>query len=72
MEIKIHTDELMSVVQTAKELNKPRLTIYRWIEANKLIGVKLGGILFIPTSEVERVKKEQAADPGNTPVLKEC
>ena len=54
----------MSVVHVAKELGKPRLTIYRWVESNKIVGVKLGGILFIPTSEVERMKKDLETEPA--------
>ena len=63
-EIRITTSDLVSVQDAAKELGRPRLTIYRWIDAGKIIGIKLGGILFIPTSEVERLnkKKEQAAE----------
>ncbi len=60
MAIIIETDSLLSVAQTAKALNKPRLTIYRWIKAEKLQAVKLGGILFIPKSEVERLKNKEA------------
>ncbi len=60
MEIRVKTDDLMSVVDAAKELRRPRITIYRWIEAGKIIGIKLGGILFIPKSEVERLKNEQS------------
>ena len=55
--IKVTTDDLMSVQEAAKALGRPRYTIYRWIEAGKLIGVKLGGILFIPTSLVEDMIK---------------
>lgn len=61
-EIRVTTSDLVSVQDAAKELGRPRLTIYRWIDAGKIISIKLGGILFIPTSEVERLKKEQAAD----------
>ncbi|MBA7581116.1 hypothetical protein ES708_23016 [subsurface metagenome] len=66
-EIKVITSDLVSVQDAAKELKRPRLTIYRWIEAGKIIGIKLGGILFIPVSEVERLKQEgknQAANPA--------
>ena len=64
MEIKVATSDLLSVAQAARELERPRSTIYRWADAGKIIGIKLGGILFIPKSEVERLnkKKEQAAE----------
>ena len=55
-EVKVTTDDLMSVQDAAKALSRPRYTIYRWIEAGKLIGLRFGGILFIPVSEVERLK----------------
>lgn len=54
--IKVTTDDLMSVQDAAKELGRPRLAVYRMIERGDIIGIKLGGILFIPTSEVERLK----------------
>jgi len=38
------------------------MTIYRWVEAGKIIGIKLGGVLFIPVSEVERLQKNAAGD----------
>ena len=57
-EIKVTTDDLMSVQDAAKALSRPRYTIYRWIDAGKIIGLRLGGILFIPVSEVERIKGE--------------
>jgi len=36
--------------------------LYRWIEANKLIAITFGGILFVPKSEVERLKNKKAKD----------
>jgi len=58
IEIKLTTDDLMTVETTAKDLNKPRSTIYRWIEKRKLASIRLGGIIYIPVSEVERLKSE--------------
>ncbi len=63
-ELKVVTDEFVTVPGAAKQLGKPKMTLYRWIEANKLIAVTFGGILFIPTSEVQRLKKEQATEPA--------
>lgn len=37
------------------------VTLYRRIDAGKVIGVKLGGVMFIPRTEVERLKKEDQA-----------
>ncbi len=59
MEIRVTTEDLVSVAKAAEALGRPRLTIYRWIEKGKIHGIRLGGILFIPKSEVERLKKEK-------------
>jgi len=59
-EIRVTTSDLVSVQDAAKELGRPRLTIYRWIDAGKIISIRLGGILFIPKSEVERLRNVQA------------
>ena len=56
--IKITTDDLLSVGRAAKVLNITRRTLYNWIEDSKVITIKLGGILFVPVSEVERLKKQ--------------
>jgi excisionase family DNA binding protein len=61
MEIKVRTDDLVSVAQAAKALGKPRLTIYRWIGAKKMIGIKLGGILYVPKTEIEKWKETEKA-----------
>ena len=56
MVITINTDDILSVAETAKILNKPPLTIYRWIAGNKITAIRLGGVLFVPRSEIERVQ----------------
>lgn len=61
-ELRVVTDDFVTVPKAAKQLGKPKVTLYRWIEANKLIAVTFGGILFIPKSEVERLKNEKAAE----------
>jgi len=69
VEIKVSTDDLVSVAQAALELGKPRVTIYRWVEDRKVVAIRLGGILFVPVSEVERLKREintQAAQSNQT------
>jgi len=55
-EITIDTRDLVSVKDTASILNCHRYQIYRWVNGKKLIGVKLGGVLFIPRTEVERLQ----------------
>ena len=52
--------ELYTVPETAKELGEFPMTLYRWIDADKLIAVKLGGILFVPVSEIKRLKNQKA------------
>ena len=61
VEVKFLTDDLVTVPAAGKALGHPKVTIYRWIDAGKIISIKLGGILFIPKSEIERIKKEKAA-----------
>ncbi|MBA7655928.1 hypothetical protein ES703_63839 [subsurface metagenome] len=60
--IRIKTDDFLSVGKAAKALGTSRWSIYRWVDAKKIIGVKLGGILFIPISEIERKKNEKATE----------
>jgi len=57
-EITVTTDDLMSVQEAAGTLKLHRFQLYRWIARGKVIGIKLGGILFVPKSEVERLQKE--------------
>jgi len=61
-ELKVVTDDFVTVPEAAKQLGKPKMTLYRWIEANKLIAITFGGILFVPKSEVERLKNKKAKD----------
>jgi len=61
--IKVMTDDLLSVGKAAKALGQHRTTVYRWIEAQKIIAIKLGGVLFIPKTEVERLSK-QGTEPS--------
>jgi len=59
--MKIQAGEVLTVPKAAEYLGKPKMTLYRWIDANKISWLKFGGILFIPMSEVERIKNKQAA-----------
>lgn len=59
-ELRVQTDDFVTVPKAAKQLGKPKMTLYRWIKANKLIAVTFGGIQFVPTSEIERLGKEGA------------
>lgn len=58
VEIRVLAEDLMTVPKAAKALEYPKMTLYRWIEKGKVHAIKLGGILFVPKSEVERLQKE--------------
>ena len=58
--IKLVSDDFLSVGKAAKALGTSRWSVYRWIETRKIIAIKLGGILFIPRSEIERLKNQAA------------
>lgn len=62
MTIRVESTDLMSIQQAASKLHKPRSTIYRWANKGKIITIRLGGILFVPTSEIERLRNEQATE----------
>lgn len=59
---RININELVQVGEAAKALGRSRETVYRWIDTGKLIAIELGGVLFVPSSEIERVKKEEVAE----------
>ena len=56
-EIRVLSDDFVTVPEASTLLGKPKMTLYRWIDSNKLIAVTFGGILFIPKSEIERLKQ---------------
>ena len=60
VEIRIKTDEVVTVIEAARQLGRPKMTLYRWIHAGKIISIEFGGILFVPKAEVERLKKNRA------------
>lgn len=49
--------ELLPISEAAIQLQKHRMTLYRWISRGLLASVKIGKITFIPRSEVERLRK---------------
>jgi len=61
--IKGQAADFMTARQAAKQIGVHFTTIYRWIDAGTILNINFGGILFIPRSEVERLKKEKAAEP---------
>ena len=61
--------DFLTVPAAAKQLDKPEMTLYRWIKANKLFTIKVGGILFVPHSEIGRLKtilEKEKNDRGKT------
>lgn len=58
IQITIGSGDLYSVKRAAEDLGKPRITIYRWIKTGKILSIKLGGVIFIPVTEVERLYTE--------------
>jgi len=56
MEIRLTTDDLVTIREAAKSIGCARLTIYRWLKAGKIAGVALAGQTLIPKSEVNRLK----------------
>ncbi len=61
MEAGVKLGEAVTIPEAAKRLGKSKMTLYRWKEAGRISWVEFGGVLFIPVSEIERLKNEQAA-----------
>jgi len=55
--ITIEPGDFVTVAEAAKILERPRITIYRWIETGIMLSVKIGGTIIIPWSEVERLNE---------------
>jgi len=64
MKIRIGTSDLLTVAQAAEAAEIPLRTAYRWLHKGKIVAVRLGGTLFVPVSEVERVKAESENSGG--------
>ena len=60
IQITIESGDLYSVSRAAEALSRPRITIYRWVKTGKVLSIKLGGVIFIPVTEVERLFTEMA------------
>jgi len=56
-QIKIQSDDLVTVPEAARRLGRHKMTLYRWIASHKIVAVKLGGILFVPVGEIGRLQK---------------
>jgi len=60
MEIKIETADLLSVIEAAKLLGRPRITLYKWIGNKTIASIRLGGVIYIPRSEIERLRHPES------------
>lgn len=57
--------DFLTVPRAAKEIGVHFATIYRWIDAGKVASLKFGGILFIPITEVQRLKNTNSKEEVN-------
>lgn len=64
VQITIASGDLYSVSRVAGMLSRPRVTIYRWVKTGKVFSIKLGGVIFIPVTEVERLYTEMKNAEG--------
>jgi len=61
----VDVDEVYDTNEAARLIGIGYATLYRWIKANKITVVRLGGRTLIPKSEVERLGKN--GTPGGEP-----
>jgi len=52
-------NDVLTVPKAADELGITKVTLYEWIHADKVACVRIGGILFVPRTELDRLKKER-------------
>ena len=62
--ITVTTNDLLTVGDAAKILQVSRMTVYRWIEAGKMLSVELGGIVFVAVKEVEKMAADKKKNEG--------
>lgn len=60
--IVVDTGEIYSAADAAQEIGIGYATLYRWIKKEKIIVVRLVGRTLVPKTEVERIKRERAAE----------
>ena len=56
--------DFLTVLRAAKEIGVHFTTLYRWIESDKVSCLRFGGILFVPASEVRRLRVEESNGKG--------
>ena len=61
--VTIETDSLMTIKAAAKLAGVTRVTIYRWIDAGRIMTVSFGNIKYVVRDDIERIK--EARQGGN-------
>lgn len=56
MKLVFDNKDLVSTGEAAKALGVTAMTLHRWIEAGKVMAVKVGAYRAIPRSEIERLR----------------
>jgi len=51
--------KVVPVIEAANDIGVHFTTLYRWVQAGKIVFVSFGDTIFIPVAEVERIKKER-------------
>jgi len=54
---KVQPGGVLSARDAAREIGVHFTTIYRWVLAGEIVYITFGGSIFIPSLEVERIKK---------------
>ncbi|MBA7696501.1 hypothetical protein ES703_105150 [subsurface metagenome] len=62
-QIPTFANDLLPPKKAAAALRTSRQTIYRWIETGKLLGIKIGGCLFVPLSDIKRFDNDHHGHP---------
>jgi len=52
----------VSIRTAAKLIGVHFTTLYRWIQANQVAFIRFGDTLFIPYTEVERIKQQRSKE----------
>jgi excisionase family DNA binding protein len=64
---KIDGDKYMSASRASKLIGVHYTTVYRWIQADKIPYIEIGGILFLHIDDIERIKNKRTAEVVDTP-----
>lgn len=58
------TEDLVPILEAAKELEVNFSTVYRWIRKEQVNAVHIGKHLFIPAAELKILKKQRKNQRG--------